>query len=47
MLKENQNQSEIKKNEIIEKYSHLYEEVMKNISLDEYIDSIAGFNLQD
>lgn len=47
LLKENQNQSEIKKNEIIEKYSHLYEEVMKNISLDEYIDSIAGFNLQD
>lgn len=47
LLKENQNRSEIKKNEIIEKYSHLYEEVMKNISLGEYIDSIAGFNLED
>ena len=31
----------------IEKFSLLYKETMKNISLDEHIETIAGFNFED
>ena len=46
LLKENKNNDELDKNKILEKYSLLYEETMKNISLDEHIDTIVGFYLK-
>ena len=48
LLKENNKKTDgINNNKILEKYSKLYKETMQNISLDEYIDLIVGFNLDD
>ena len=48
LLKENnKNKDGVKNNKILEKYSKLYKETMQNISLDEHIDLIVGFNLDD
>ena len=36
-----------KENNILEKYSSLYKETMKKISLDEHIEAIVGFDFED
>lgn len=41
------NIKEKEKNNIFEKYSILYKETMKNISLDEHIETLVGFNFED
>ena len=33
--------------DIIEKYSELYKQTMKEISLDEHIETLVGYNLDD
>ena len=47
LLKQEKVPEEIKKNKIFERFSLLYKETMKNIPLDEYIDDIVGYNLED
>ena len=38
---------ENERRKILEKYSELYKETMKNISLDEYIETLVGCNFED
>ena len=38
---------EKEKEKILKKYSKLYKETMNNISLDEYIETLVGFNFED
>ena len=38
---------EEERRKILEKYSELYKETMKNISLDEYIETLVGCNFED
>ena len=46
LLKQKKDQTK-EKNEIIEKLSLLYKETMKNIPLQDYIDNIVGFDLEN
>lgn len=41
------NVEENERRKILEKYSELYKETMKNISLDEYIETLVGCNFED
>jgi hypothetical protein len=47
LLKQAKKNNEINENHIWEKYSLLYKETMNNIRFEEYIETIAGFNLED
>ena len=47
LLKKTKNTKKINVNNIWEKYSLLYKETMNNMPLEEYIETIVGFNLED
>ena len=47
LLKQTKNTKKINVNNIWEKYSLLYKETMNNMPLEEYIETIVGFNLED
>ena len=47
LLKHVKKNNEINNNNICEKYSLLYKETMDTIPFEEYIETIAGFNLED
>ena len=47
LLKHVKKNNEINNNNICEKYSLLYKETMNTIPFEEYIETIAGFNLED
>lgn len=47
LKKTKKNNNEINEKNIWEKYSLLYKEAMNNIPLEEYIETIVGFNLED
>jgi hypothetical protein len=47
LLKQAKKNNEINENNILEKYSLLYKETMKNIPFEEYIETIVGFNFED
>ena len=47
LLKQAKKNNEINENNILEKYSLLYKEAMKNIPFEEYIETIVGFNFED
>ena len=47
LLKQTKKNNGINKNNIVEKYSLLYKETIKNIPFEEYIETIVGFNFED
>ena len=47
LLKQTKKNNGINKNNIVEKYSLLYKETIKNIPFEEYIESIVGSNFED
>jgi len=47
LLKQAKKNNENNENNIWKKYSLLYKETMNNISFEEYIETIVGFNLED
>ena len=47
LLNQTKNTKKINVNNIWEKYSLLYKETMNNMPLEEYIETIVGFNLED
>ena len=47
LLKQAKKNNEINENNILEKYSLLYKETMKNIHFEEYFETIVGFNFED